>query len=128
MSGPCSPQSDYLLLHSFARVPLVVLYADQMNAESLGRKLLLTPPPHPATPENPGKADCGYSDKSHDMLSYKHFQALSLPALQGEAAWAEEERLGNIPVTTTTKIFQKVRRRRIAIQMGGVLRYKWEEY
>ena len=32
--------------------------------------------------------------------------------------------MGNIPVTTTTKIFQK----RTAIQMGGVLQYKWEAY
>ena len=39
--------------------------------------------------------------------------------------------LGNSPVTTTTKIFQKycdTNGRRMAIQMGGVLRYKWEEY
>ena len=39
--------------------------------------------------------------------------------------------VGNIPVTTTNKISQKrcdTNGRRIAIQMGGVLRYKWEEY
>ena len=42
-----------------------------------------------------------------------------------------ESLLGNIPVTTTTKIFQKycdTNGRRIAIQMGGVLQYKWEAY
>ena len=31
--------------------------------------------------------------------------------------------MGNIPVTTTTKIFSDA-----AIQMGGVLQYKWEAY
>ena len=39
--------------------------------------------------------------------------------------------LGNIPVTTTTKISQKycdTNGRGIAIQMGGALRYKREEY
>ena len=39
--------------------------------------------------------------------------------------------MGNIPVTTTTKISQKycdTNGRRIAIQMGGVLRCNWEEY
>ena len=32
--------------------------------------------------------------------------------------------LGNIPVTTTTKIFPKVMR----CERGGVLQYKWEAY
>ena len=47
--------------------------------------------------------------------------------------------MGNIPLTTTTKIFPKALRckleaycntkgRRIAIQMGAVPRYRWDEY
>ena len=33
---------------------------------------------------------------SHKMLTCKHFGVLSMPALQREAAWAEERLLGDI--------------------------------
>ena len=37
---------------------------------------------------------------------------------------AQRQNLGNIPVTTATKIFPKV----LQYKGGGVLRYKWEAY
>ena len=62
-----------------------------MDAEGLGRKLLLNPPPPPRGPsENPSKADCGYCDSISQMLTLQALRALSMRALQREAAWAEE--------------------------------------
>ena len=96
------------------------------------------------------------------VLILKHATRISAEQTSMRTKWSkhiaisivQEYLLGNIPVTTTTKIFPKVSRykweaycntngRRTAIQMGGVLtvfpfpqsvgapkvlRYKWEAY
>ena len=49
-----------------------LIYTEQMDAEGLGRKLLLTPPPRP--PETPEKQTVGTVTASHKMLT---LQALS---------------------------------------------------
>ena len=71
-------------------------YTEQMDTKGLGRKLLLTPPPTLATPENPQKQVVGTVTASHACSIRKHFRALSMPALQREAAWAEERLLGDL--------------------------------
>ena len=64
-----------------------------MDAEVLGRKLLLTPSGDPR--RTPEKQTVGTVTASQNMLSLrKHFRALSMPALQRGAAWAEERLLG----------------------------------
>ena len=71
-------------------------HLDQANGRGdLGRKLLLTPR---QPPEKPWKADCGYCDTaSHKMLTLQALSSsLSMPALQREAAWAEERLLGDL--------------------------------
>ena len=70
------------------------IYTEQMDAEGLGRKLLLTRPGHPQ--KNPEKADCGYCDSSSQNAHCKQFQVLSMLALQRQAAWAEERLLGDL--------------------------------
>ena len=63
-----------------------------MDAEGLGRKLLLTP----SGGKSPGKADHGYCDSISQNASpvSEYFRALSRPALQRGAAWAAERLLG----------------------------------
>ena len=66
-----------------------------MDAEGLGRKLLLTPPP--ADPwRTPEKQTVGTVTASHKMLTLQALRALSMRALQREAAWAEERFLGDL--------------------------------
>ena len=61
-----------------------------MDAEGLGRKLLLTPP---ATLGEPWKADCGYCDSISQNANPASTFELSILALQKEAAWAEARHL-----------------------------------
>ena len=61
-----------------------------MDAEGLGRKLLLTPPP--ATPDNPCKGASEYCDIiSQNANPASTFElSLSMQALQRGSAWAKE--------------------------------------
>ena len=64
-----------------------------MDAEGLGRKLLLIPSGDPH--RSPEKQTAGTVAASHQMLSpCKHFRHLSMLALQRGAAWAEERLSG----------------------------------
>ena len=68
---------------------------EQMDAEGLGLQTAAYPPATPGEP--PWKADCGYCDsisKNADPVST--FELFSMPALQREAAWAEERLLGDL--------------------------------
>ena len=70
------------------------LYTEQMDAEGLGRKLLLTPSGDPR--RNPEKQTVGAATASHKMLTLEALRAPSMPALQRGAAWAEERFLGTL--------------------------------
>ena len=77
-----------------------------------------------------------YSGKVHLIRAFRDCKQRSLTVskkLQLEVKKLPPCFMGSIPVTTTTwsKIFPKhcdINERRIAIQMGGVLQYKCEEY
>ena len=62
---------------------------------------------------------------------FRKMRVLDIFRLLAAALLATLSNLGNIPVTTTTKIFPKVLRYKWEAYckntMGGVLRYKWEE-
>ena len=84
-TSDCAPELAFAFMalraHSF--------YTKQMDVEGLGRKLLLTPSGDPC--RTPEKQTVGTVTASHKMLT---LQALSMPALQRGAAWAEERLLG----------------------------------
>ena len=67
------------------------VYTEQMDAEGLGRRLLLTPSSDPR--RAPEKQTVGTVTASQKMLS---LQAFSLPVLQRGAVWAEERLLGAV--------------------------------
>ena len=66
-----------------------------MDAEGLGRELLLTPPP-PDPRRTTEKQTVGTVQHLIKFYLCKHFRALSMLALQREAAWAEERLLGDL--------------------------------
>ena len=65
-----------------------------MDAEGLGRKLLLIPPGDPWTPLK-SRLLVPWRHLTKCSLC-KHFRALSMPALQREDAWPEERLLGDL--------------------------------
>ena len=89
---------------------------DLYRANGRGGKLL-TAPPRP--PETLCKADCGYCGNiSRNAHPCKHFRALSIPALQREAAWAEERPLGDLR-QSVPKNSRPFPQRSIRSQEGG---------
>ena len=66
-----------------------ILYTEQMDAEGLGRGLLLTPLGTP--PKVPKKQTAGTVTASHNMLTLQ-----AMPALQREALRAKERLLGDL--------------------------------
>ena len=77
---------------------------EQMDAEGLGRKLLLTPSGDPR--RAPEKQTVGAVTASHKMLSLQALSSslsLSMPALRRGAAWAEERLFGCPPAVCPPK-------------------------
>ena len=71
---------------------LTLLYTEQMDAEGLGRKLLLTlsgDPRRTLEKQIVGTATTNISQNAHPAST--EFRALSMPALQREAASAKEK-------------------------------------
>ena len=80
------------------RGSLAPCFTEQMDAEGLGHKLLLTP----AAPRKFLKSKLWVvCTASHKMLTCKHFRVtenrvLSMPALPRKVAWAEERFSGDL--------------------------------
>ena len=85
------------MLKRFLSLPkfLCLFAGDSGNSGGFGSQTAADPPGDPRRTHE--KQTVGTVTASHTMLTLqKHFRALSMPALQREAAWAEERLLGDL--------------------------------